>query len=240
VRPPIDPAYLKSEPQPDARFYPLPVTLSTARGLSSLQKDFLEWLYRSGTIYLRTNDGLRVSAGPDTRDIDFRRQLDLAMRQGLQAAQEKAAATYDTRLEAVQRKIERQQVTVDRREDEVGQRKSEQTSTDLEFVASLFSKRKKSISRSATKRRMTQQAKGDLDEARHLLESLQEEWRSVDADKQAALARLQAEWQDRAAQISNVPVSPSKSNLFVDQFAIAWLPYYLVKNPDGMIEAPGF
>ncbi len=87
---------------------------------------------------------------------------------------------------------------------------------------------------------MTQQARGEFDEARKLLDNLQDEWKKLAAERQAALQRIQAVWQERAAQVSQTPVNPLKKDIFITLFGVAWLPYHQVKNPDGVIELPAF
>ncbi len=54
--------------------------------------------------------------------------------------------------------IERQEDMVDRREDAVGHRKAEQTWADFELITSLFTRRKRSLSSSLSKRRLTKEA----------------------------------------------------------------------------------
>jgi hypothetical protein len=221
-------------------YLPLPGSLSTARSMSTLQKDFLDWAYRNGTVYLRANEALKVYAGPKTPEDEFHRRVQSATQEALQAEIDKAAAGYDQKLETLKQKIEKQQLVVDRRQDAVNQRKDEQNSTDFELLTSVFTRRKRSVGTSISKRRMTHQAQGELDKARHALEDLHADWKALAAERQAALQRVQAAWQERAAQVSQVPITPVKKDIFVTLFGVAWLPYHLVKNPDGMIELPAF
>ncbi len=223
-----------------ARFRPLPGSLSSARGFSALQRDFLDWAYRKGTVYVRANEALKVYAAPDVPEEEFRRQVGEAVREGMQAEIDKTAAAYDQKLEALRQKIEKQQMVVDRRQDSVDDRKAEQTSTDLELLASVFTRRKRSLATSLSKRRMTQQAQGEFDEARKVLADLEAAWKALAAERQTALQRIQADWQERAAQVSQVPVTPMKKDIYTALFGVTWLPYYLVKNPDGVIELPAF
>jgi hypothetical protein len=240
TRPPFDPASLTGKPLPQARYIDLPTMLSRAGGFATLQKDFLDWVFATGTLTIRACEPLKVYASPGESDEEFYRLIDANARARLTEAQIKLAGTFDQRLEALKRRIERQKVVVDRRADEVGKRKAEQGAHDLEFIASVFSKRKRSLSISMSKRRMTSQALGELDEARQHLENLNDEWKTLAAERQAALQRLQAGWHERAAQVTLVSVPPKKKDILLDEFGLAWLPYYLFKNPDGTVEFPAF
>lgn len=238
-RPPLD-SLPTGAPPASARCLPLPPGLATARGVSALQKDFFNWLYHTGTIYVRANEPLKVYAGPDVPGEAFRRMLDAAVRDGLQAEIDKIAAGYDASLEALSGKIERQQRLVDRRQDTFDQRKAEQNATNLEYLTSVFTRRKPSRKTSEAKQRMARQAKGEYDEARKALEALRDQWKDLSAGRQEAIERAQAEWQHRAGQVTQLPVQPAKKDIFITQFGVAWLPYYQIKNPDGVIELAAY
>jgi hypothetical protein len=240
VRHPLNPETLRLFPAPEAHFDSLPSGLASTRALNALQKDFLDWVYRSGVVYVRACEPLKVYAGPQQNEETFRRAVEKAARAGMQAEIDKAAAGFDTRLDVLARKIERQQISVDRREDELGQRRSEQSAADFEFITGLLGKRKRSVSTSMSKRRMTQQAKGQLDDARKLLKDLRDEWQSLADEREAALQRIQADWQERAAQVTQIPVTPLKKDIFPELFGLAWMPYYRISSPDGMLELAAF
>lgn len=240
TRRPFNPEGLRPAPAPDSRFDRLPATLASARHLSAMQKDFLDWAYRNSVVYVRACEPLKVYAGPQVAEETFRRSVDAAARTAMQAEIDKVAAAFDARLEALARKIERQQLSVDRREDALGQRRSEQTAADLEFISGLLGGRKRPVSNSVSKRRMTQQAKGQLDEARKLLKDMREEWKQLADEREAELARVQLEWQERAAQVTSIPVTPAKKDIFIELFGVAWMPYYLIDSPDGTLELAAF
>jgi hypothetical protein len=39
---------------------------------------------------------------------------------------------------------------------------------------------------------------------------------------------------------TEIPLSPTKSDIFSDVFGIAWVPYYIVKNGSQTVEIPAF
>ena len=40
--------------------------------------------------------------------------------------------------------------------------------------------------------------------------------------------------------ISEVIINPTKTNIFVDHFGVAWMPYYLVEMGGETVEVPAF
>ncbi len=229
-----------TQPPAGARYAPLPPAWANARGLAALQKDFLDWAYRSAALQLWANEPLKVYAPPWVTAEAFRAQVEDAARAAMQSELEKTAAAFDDRLETLKRKIERQHGTVNRREEEVDLRRREQTGADLELFASLITRRKRSIGTSLTKRRLTSQAQNELEEARQTLAELQQAWDDLLRDRQAALQRVVEEWKRRVEQISRLTITPYRKDVFLRRFALVWLPYHLVKARAEVVEAPAF
>jgi hypothetical protein len=47
-----------------------------------------------------------------------------------------------------------------------------------------------------------------------------------------ALEQVEAKWSEVIADISEVSLTPTKKNIVLELFGIAWLPYYLVQTRD--------
>lgn len=220
--------HLDRQPLPQAQFAPLPGWLSDARRLKELEKDFLDWVFRSGTIYLRANESLKVYAGPDVSAAEFREQCSKAARQGLAAEQKKLDELYRRKLEALDSKIDRQRLEVKEQEDELSQRRMEELGAGGELLISLLGGRRRSLSSSLSKRRMTAQAKADLEQERKELQALEKQYADLEEEYKKALAELQERWAKLVADESEVPLPPQRSNIFTELFGIAWCPYYLM------------
>jgi len=219
---------LDRQPLPQAQFAPLPGWLSDVRRLKDLEKDFLDWVFRNGTIYLRVNDALKVYAGPDVSVAEFREQCSQAARQGLAEEQKKLDDLYRRKLETLDSKIDRQRLEVKEQEEELSQRRLEELGTGGELLLSLLGGRRRSISSSLSKRRMTAQAKADLEQERKELQALEKQYAALEEEYKKALAKLQEHWAKLAAEESEVPLPPQRSNIFTELFGVAWCPYYLV------------
>ena len=129
-------------------------------------------------------------------------------------------------------KIKRQKLEVEEQEDEVDQRRIEELGTHGELVISLLTKRKRSISSSLTKRRMTSQAKAELEQEIQELETLEKQMVALENEKKEALKDLNDKWADAVNDISEIPLSPYKKDIVIEVFGILWMPYYLLKNKE--------
>ena len=65
AREPLDPSRLDAQPLPDARFASLPEWLSSARNLAAVQKDFIDWVFRTASLRLFANETLKLYSSPD-------------------------------------------------------------------------------------------------------------------------------------------------------------------------------
>ncbi len=237
----IDPASFDKATDPQARYASLDAPMNDARLMNALQKDFLDWAYRSAQVTLRANESLDLYAGPDTTEGDFHAQCSRAAQQACDAEIRKASMTYDTKLRALQDKLEREQAELKQDQAELSSRRIEVAGNVAETVAGLFGlTRKRSISSSISKQRMASHAKGDVDESVNMIKDYQEQIATIEQEKAAAVKAVNDKWAEIASQISEIPISAQKKDILLDFFGVAWMPYYLVKLNDQTFELPGF
>ncbi len=144
------------------------------------------------------------------------------------AEQKKLDDLYRRKLEALDRKIDRQKLEVKEQEDELSQRRMEELGAGGELLISLLGGRRRSLSSSLSKRRMTAQTKADLEQERKELQTLEKQYADLEEEYKKALAELQERWAKLVADESEVPLPPQRSNIFTELFGIAWCPYYLI------------
>ncbi|MEA4906091.1 MAG: type IV secretion system DNA-binding domain-containing protein [Anaerolineaceae bacterium] len=231
---------LQTQAMPAAQFVPLPAWLGDGRRLKLWQKDFVDWLYRTGAIRVRANTALKVYADPDVGPAELRERCGEAAKAALAVEQDKLEAAFVRKIEALRRKVSRQNSEVDEQQQEVEQRRMEEWGTHGELALSIFSKRRRSVSSSFTKHRLTQQAQADLEQEKQELRAMQGELGALEEEYKQSLAGLQEKWAQAVNDIQEVPVNPQKSNIFVEFYGIAWLPYYLVRVGGQLREAPAF
>jgi hypothetical protein len=210
--------------------------------MAALQKDYLDWAYRSAQVTVRANEGLKVYAGPEVAAGEFRTLCAEAAREGRDAEVEKLTVAYDRKLEALQDKLDRENRELAEDQSELSQRKMEELGTAAENVFSLFGGRKSSrrISSSLTKRRMTEQAKGDVEESVDAITDFKKQIAMLEKEKAAALEDVNERWSKAANDISEISVAAKKTDVRLEVFGVAWLPYHVIKAGEEGYELPGF
>lgn len=229
-------------PAPQARFSPLDLPLNDARQMTALQRDFTDWIYRSVTVTARANEALKVYAGPDVSQAEFMRACAETAREARDAEIEKKIAQIDRKIKSLEDKLAREGRELREDEAELSHRKMEEMGTHAENVLGLFGGRKNTrrLSSSLTKRRMTEQAKAEVEESLDAIDQYKQEILALEQERQAQIDEIGDRWGDVVNDISEVTVTPKKTDIFVELFGVAWMPYYLVESGGEMVELPAF
>lgn len=238
---PVDRNRLDAQPLPDARFYPLPGWLSAAGKLSAYEKDFVDWVYRAGELRLFANTALKLYGDPEDSQASFRQKCDAAARDALESDSAKIEKAYRAKIDALERKIERQKERIDKNESEVSQRNFETLSSGAELIiGGIFGKRKRSVSTTLSKNRMAQDAKADLQTARRELESMTEQLNNLKKQLDSEIEQVKERWARAVGDIDEISVTPYKKDIYLEVSGLVWLPVYLVNAEGRTFEAPAY
>ncbi len=236
----IESRQLDRGPVPNARFAPLEEPLSGAKTVRAMQTDFVDWVYRETEVIVKANETLKIYAGPDVSDEKFAQQCQKAAAEKAEIEADKVEARFEKKIDALETKLAREERELREDEADYKQRKMQEAATHAETLFSLFSKRRRSVSSSMSKRRLTAKAREDVEESKEEIERLNQEIDEMEADMKEALDELEEKWNDVAADTSEIPVTPYKKDVSVELFGVAWMPYHLVKSGGQISEITGF
>ncbi len=238
---PVEASQLESQPAPQARFAALPSAFSEAKLLRALQSDFQNWVYRTSQVSVRANQPLDIFAGPEVSPAEFRRMCAEAARQQRDQEVRKSAESYDRRITALKERLAREQRELSQDETELSQRRMEELGTHAENFLSIFNRRRsRRLSTSLTRRRLTEQAKADVDESLDAIDDYKGQIDALDQEKAQTIKEINDRWAQAANQVEEIPITPYKKDVFLDLFGVAWVPYHWVQVGDETIELPGY
>ena len=237
---PIDLDELEPKARSEARFVDLEAPLSDGTKLRELETDFKDWIYHSVTATVRSNEKLEVFAGPEVSQGDFRRMCAEAAEKGLETEKDKTNSSYDKKLDVIEDRLMREKRELDEDEAELSSRKLEEVGTHAENLISLLAGRRRRMSTSLTKRRMTSQAKADVEESLEMIEKYKNEIEDLERDRADALKEVEDKWQEILENTVEIPVNPYKKDILVELFGVAWLPYYLYDDGGRQVELEAY
>jgi len=228
-----------TSPAPSARFGTIDAPLNDAKLMSALEKDFADWVYRGSSVKARANDALKVYAGPDISRAEFMRACSDAASQKRDAEISKESAKFDRQLRTLKDKKSREERELREDEDELSHRKWEEAGTHLENIFG-GGRRRRRISSSLSKRRMTEKAKADVEESVDAIEDYENQIAELEERREEAIQAINDKWGDVVNDITEVTVTPKKTDVFVNLFGVAWVPYYVVQTGGDTVEVPAF
>ena len=232
----LDPDEIATSPLPDATYKrPNDLPIDDTDLIKTLKKDFQEWIYRTQVMKLRVNLTLDVVAGPDESEAAFKARCQAAAEKKRDEEVEDIRQKYEKKLDAMESKLEKEVLELEEDKQVLNHRRMEEVGTGMENILSLFSGRRRRITTSLTKRRMTVKAKTDLEESQQTIKDLQEQMLKLEEDLKAELEAVSEKWKESIDQVVEEPVSPYKKNIFIELFGVLWIPHFAFKKDQGWI-----
>ncbi len=239
---PLDLRTADKNPLPDARFAPLEAPLSDAKLMAGLQKDFLEWAFRNASLTIKVNEALQISCVPPLTEAEFRTRCAELARQKRDEELKKVIPSFDKKIEALRIKLEKEQQELEADKEKLNLRRMEEVGTHAENILGLLGGRRSSrrVSSSLTKRRMTSQAKADVEESVKTIALLKEQIAEVEKSRAEAVEQINQRWAEIAVQVREESIFPLKKDVYLEFFGIVWQPYYRVQDGEKTLEAAAF
>jgi ribosome-binding ATPase YchF (GTP1/OBG family) len=163
-----------------------------------------------------------------------------AAREGREADLKKVTGRFDKKMDTVLSRMKREQRELEEDRSDLSQRKMEEYGTHAETVLSLFNRRKKSLSRSLSKRRMTEKAEAEVKESLQAIEEYERQITKLQAEQEDTLDEVNERWEEIASQLTEIQVTPYKKDILVEVFGVAWFPHYVVKIDGQILELEGY
>ena len=179
-------------------------------------------------------------AGPDVSEVGFQKLCSQAAREERNAAIRKISQSYAKKLDVIENRMEREERELEEDREDLSQRKMEEWGTHAENVLSLFGGRRRRISTSLSKRRMTKKAKADVEESLDAIDDYKKDMDELEERLKEEIKEINDRWSQIASEVSEIPVKPYKKDVQIDLFGVAWFPYHLVNVGEETVEVPGF
>ena len=240
TEPALTPRKLDRAPLRDARFGDLNTPFNDGRTLKSIEKDFQEWLYRESGLTIRANEALKQYAGPDVDYETFLKQCLAAAETEIKEDVAKIEAQFDRKIEAVEKKLRKEKQELEEDQADLKSRRLEEGAKAAETVFGWIMGRKRTVSASVTKRRMTSRAKADVEESIEEIAELEKELVELKEEREEAREEIAEKWEDIADDITETKLQPYKKDIIITLYGVAWQPMHVVDAGGRPVELAGF
>ncbi|MBN2047010.1 MAG: DUF87 domain-containing protein [Anaerolineaceae bacterium] len=235
-----EPRELETTPLPNARFDPLPDRLLPDGTVTQAKNTMIDWIYRTVTLPVKSNPTLKYYAGPEVSDEEFLMECQKLAQEQMQVELDKLESKQQANLTRLRNRIQMQAREVDEQQQELDQRKMEELGAHGELLLSLFNKRRKTVSSSLTKRRLTSQAKFQLEQEELELKQMEQELEKINREYDLQVQEVKAKWFHIAEEKVMESVAPYKKDIYNEIFGVAWMPFYGVQTGERVEYVPAW
>jgi len=204
-------------------FRSLPDYMEDQSWWNAQEKQFEHWIYETDTVVVRSSKLLDINAGPELSQVEFEKDCQQAAKQKEKEELDNLEDRYTPKFKSVEDKIERQELKIEKYQDQL---KSRRTDTALRVGESLLKLATKGkltgLSSSSSKMRMSAEAKARLKEAEIVLENYQEDLKILREEYEKKISEINEKWRDALDQIKEVKISPTKKNIRIVNFGVLW------------------
>src|SRR6266508_2476851 len=233
---------VETMPVASAQFDDITSPLNDSKLMTAIQRDFIDWVFRNSSVVARANTTLKVYAGPDISQADFMKACADTARDARDTEIAKRTVTFDRQIKTLEDKLAREERELREDEADLQHRKMEEYGTHAENILGVFSgsRSTRRLSSSLSKRRMTENAKAEVEESVAAIAQYKKQLLELERQREEALAEINDRWGRVVNDISEVTINPKKTDIYVNLFGVAWVPYYMVQAGLVQVEVPAF
>ena len=238
----IEAGDLDRQPERDAFFAELPSDLGASKRHTALRDEFSDYMYYNSSVTLQYNPHLELYSEMGESEEAFQRRCRREAEKARDVEAKKLGAKYERELDRLEDRLQREERELEEDKIEHDARKQEELLSGVESVFGLFAGRKSSrrLSSASRKRRMTRQARADVEESEEVIEELEEQIEELEQEAKAEMEELDAKWRELIDEVEEVEVRPRRADVRVDLFALAWLPHWEIRIGEQVLSLPAF
>jgi hypothetical protein len=217
-------------------FAPAPESANSARELKSMARSLADWLYYHSRLALTHHPELGILHRPGERERSFKIRLQQAARERRDTEVDALADKYEARIDRLEARLRKEERDLIADEADYDARKREERITLGETIFSFFRgrRRTRTISTVASKRRLAEQARLDVEETRDEIEGLEDEIEELEGELESAARDITRKWADLLNDLAIEEIHPRRTDVDVRLLALAWLPSWLITYNDGI------
>jgi hypothetical protein len=226
---------------PQAVFESLNPPFTNSKIMADMNRDFSDWIYRTVKLTIRENKILKVVARPGMSQSEFMTECTDAARSGRDLELAKSLSSIDKQIDTLQRKLAKEQAELKNDQQTLSSRTWDQILTIGKIGSDALIKGKVRIPSSTfSKGRMKNQAKADVEESHLSIAQMKEQIADLQKQKEQRTQEITARWAETVEKVGEIMLTPRKSDIFIEHFGIAWMPFYQVKSGEQILELPAF
>lgn len=219
-----EPGEYAGEPDsPVQGFNVLPAKLNYT-ALRRMQKSFKNHLFSQFVLKLFINKELKLASEVKESEEDFRTRCRDVVEKNIDKEIERLKDKYETKIERLEDRIEREQLKVDKLKKDVRSKRTEEVLSLGESVLGFLmgGKSRRGLSAAARKRRASSSASSRLEMGKAKLSQLEEDVLQLQEELEDKIADIEDKYYDKADGIEEFDVRLEKDDIIISSQALLW------------------
>ncbi|MEI7988370.1 MAG: ATP-binding protein [Chloroflexota bacterium] len=216
---------LDKTPVQGAQFGDLPEIASNAKIYANWNRDFITWLYSSQKLEFLQSPSSGQLSQPGESERDFRVRLQQNTRELRDDSSDTLRKKFAPKIAALNEKIQRAQVVVDREAAQVTQAGMQTAISIGSSLLGAFTGRKANVTQAAKSIGRTVGQQGDVNRAKESLQLYQQQLQELDAEFKAEMETVKEKSNPATEALDTVAIKPKKTDISVQVLSLVWAPY---------------
>ena len=221
---PLQPEDTSDDAPPKSVFTGLPDWIDEAKELKALQKQVVEDIYRQETSGMFVCKPLRLYGKAGETRADFELRCESAIDELADAKIAKLRESFEKKADRLQAQISKKEDSVERLQSDLKARQAAEVINVGEMVLSMFTGRRRSVSGAVSRRTTSMRAKTRVTEAESALERMAADVEELAAELEEKIAMIEDGERRHLDAIEEREVRLEKTDTQVRQFGILWVP----------------
>ncbi|MEZ6094462.1 MAG: ATP-binding protein [Pirellulaceae bacterium] len=223
------------EPHEDAGFITPPNSMQTEKSYKGWERDFKDFMYKTQNMLIYECSELpKTFSNPNESKADFVVRLETQVSEYRDRETEKLRAAFTKKFESIRDDIDRAEAAVER---ERAQYKSKRLESILDVGGSIMGAllgRKSRRRTSTTVKKFGEASEQHLDvkQAEEKRDALVAQYKDLDVEFNREMAAVATKTHVDNLTFEEILLPPRKSDLSVDEFYFAWVPYFVDESGD--------
>ncbi len=218
----------------------VPSQINSKKEIEKFSKELKDFLFYNINLKLKTNDELKLTQIPGEEERHFKSRLLQAARERRDTAVDKLKAKNAKRLDKIEAKLRRKELKLSADQSEYKARKREEMIGAGESVLGFFlgSRRTRTATTLARKRRMTSKSKMEITETKEEIIELQNEMKKLNSELEIAVEDIVERLEKLEDSVFIEEIKPRRTDINIQLVTLAWIPFWKITyHSDGSIQS---
>ena len=223
---------LARQPVDNATFVPPPTAIFEPRHFGSVQKSYLDFIYRQSQVTLWKSAKFKATSEPGESERDFRIRLQQAARERRDFELDRLRQRYAPKISSIEQRSLRARTRVEQEQAQYNQQKVQTAiSVGATILGALMGRKTLgagTLGRATTATRQASRiarGKDDIDRAREEEALLQGQLDDLNRQVQQEADALAQSFDPQSETLQQVVLRPNKTDILVQQLGILWVPF---------------